>query len=94
MRTLSMTRSVAGSMVLCSALTVGCATSQPMPLKGLAAAEQQTTTAVTRAEQAAQRAEAAANKATAAAERVERTLQRVEASTEQLESRFTQRMRK
>ena len=87
-------RPILASMILCAALMVGCATSQPSLPKGLTAAEQQTAMAATRAEQAAKRAETAAGKATAAAEQAERAIKRVEALAAQSESDFTQRMRK
>ena len=75
-------------------LVAGCAARQPESPAGLAAAEQQTASAASRAEQAAQRAEAAATKAEAAAQRVEQAAQRAEAAALTMEGRFSKRLRK
>lgn len=75
-------------------LVAGCAAQPPESPAGLAAAEQQTANAASRAEQAAQRAEAAASRAEVAAGRTEQAAQRVEAATRKMEGQGSKRMRK
>ena len=87
-------RKVVVGVTLSAALVVGCAAKQPESPAGLVAAEQQTASAASRAEQAAQRAEAAAIKAETVAQRVEQAAQRAEAAALKMEGQFSKRMRK